>query len=154
MPEVNGKLTGGAFRVHTPDVSVVDLTILLEDAGTISSMHVLRGTNEPTAAAIPYGLDKKGSGDRNVLINEMGGGTFDGAILKKSRLASMRSRPRRGIPTLAESIRHPGRGLLPSGPQAQEPCDQAPEDTMWACEAHSVIASAGSNRYRFVVRGH
>jgi len=42
-----------------------------------SGMNVLRFTNEPTAAAIAYGLDKKGSGERNVLIYDMGGGTFD-----------------------------------------------------------------------------
>merc|ERR1712195_127648 len=37
--------------------------------------------NEPTAAAIAYGLDKKGSGEKNVLIYDMGGGTFDVSIL-------------------------------------------------------------------------
>merc|ERR1712134_125305 len=39
------------------------------------------GINEPTAAAIAYGLDKKGSGERNVLIYDMGGGTFDVSVL-------------------------------------------------------------------------
>jgi len=52
-----------------------------KDAGTISGMNVLRIINEPTAAAIAYGLDKKGSGERNVLIYDMGGGTFDVSIL-------------------------------------------------------------------------
>merc|ERR1712159_831335 len=41
----------------------------------------LRIINEPTAAAIAYGLDKKGSGERNVLIYDMGGGTFDVSVL-------------------------------------------------------------------------
>jgi len=41
----------------------------------------LRIINEPTAAAIAYGLDKKGSGERNVLIYDMGGGTFDVSLL-------------------------------------------------------------------------
>merc|ERR1711865_1137649 len=52
-----------------------------KDAGTISGMNVLRIINEPTAAAIAYGLDKKGSGEMNVLIYDMGGGTFDVSIL-------------------------------------------------------------------------
>lgn len=45
-----------------------------KDAGTISGLQVLRIINEPTAAAIAYGLDKKGVGERNVLIFDLGGG--------------------------------------------------------------------------------
>jgi len=54
-----------------------------KDAGTISGLNVLRIINEPTAAAIAYGLDKKvtGAGERNVLIFDLGGGTFDVSIL-------------------------------------------------------------------------
>jgi L1 cell adhesion molecule like protein len=52
-----------------------------KDAGTIAGMNVLRIINEPTAAAIAYGLDKKGQGERNVLIFDLGGGTFDVSIL-------------------------------------------------------------------------
>ncbi|XP_032683761.1 heat shock 70 kDa protein cognate 4-like [Odontomachus brunneus] len=52
-----------------------------KDAGTIASLNVLRIINEPTAAAIAYGLDKKGRGERNVLIFDLGGGTFDVSIL-------------------------------------------------------------------------
>merc|ERR1711988_1020381 len=52
-----------------------------KDAGQICGLNVLRIINEPTAAAIAYGLDKKGSGERNVLIYDMGGGTFDVSIL-------------------------------------------------------------------------
>ena len=52
-----------------------------KDAGTISGMNVLRIINEPTAAAIAYGLDKKGHGERNVLIFDLGGGTFDVSLL-------------------------------------------------------------------------
>merc|ERR1711870_193611 len=52
-----------------------------KDAGTISGLNVLRIINEPTAAAIAYGLDKKGSGERNILIYDMGGGTFDVSLL-------------------------------------------------------------------------
>ncbi|CAG0882963.1 unnamed protein product [Cyprideis torosa] len=53
-----------------------------KDAGTIAGINVLRIINEPTAAAIAYGLDKKVSGtERNVLIFDLGGGTFDVSIL-------------------------------------------------------------------------
>nr|WDK97434.1 heat shock protein 70 D [Halisarca dujardinii] len=52
-----------------------------KDAGTISGLDVLRIINEPTAAAIAYGLDKKVSVERNVLIFDLGGGTFDVSIL-------------------------------------------------------------------------
>lgn len=51
-----------------------------KDAGAIAGLNVLRIINEPTAAAIAYGLDKKGS-ERNVLIFDLGGGTFDVSIL-------------------------------------------------------------------------
>jgi len=52
-----------------------------KDAGTIAGLNVLRIINEPTAAAIAYGLDKKVTGERNVLIFDLGGGTFDVSIL-------------------------------------------------------------------------
>ena len=53
-----------------------------KDAGTIAGLNVLRIINEPTAAAIAYGLDKKGSrGEHNVLIFDLGGGTFDVSLL-------------------------------------------------------------------------
>ena len=52
-----------------------------KDAGVISGMNVKRIINEPTAAAIAYGLDKKGTGERNILIFDLGGGTFDVSLL-------------------------------------------------------------------------
>ena len=52
-----------------------------KDAGTIAGLNVLRIINEPTAAAIAYGLDKKSVGEKNVLIFDLGGGTFDVSIL-------------------------------------------------------------------------
>ncbi|XP_072401458.1 heat shock 70 kDa protein-like [Diabrotica undecimpunctata] len=52
-----------------------------KDAGTIAGLDVLRIINEPTAAAIAYGLDKKGDDDKYVLIFDLGGGTFDVSIL-------------------------------------------------------------------------
>ena len=51
-----------------------------KDAGTISGMTVMRIINEPTAAAIAYGLDKK-EGEKNVLVFDLGGGTFDVSLL-------------------------------------------------------------------------
>ncbi|KAK6795600.1 hypothetical protein RDI58_009054 [Solanum bulbocastanum] len=54
-----------------------------KDAGAISGLNVMRIINEPTAAAIAYGLDKKSSssGEKNVLIFDLGGGTFDVSLL-------------------------------------------------------------------------
>merc|ERR1712127_507879 len=52
-----------------------------KDSGTIAGLNVMRIINEPTAAAIAYGLDKKASGERNVLIFDLGGGTFDVSLL-------------------------------------------------------------------------
>merc|ERR1712139_585845 len=52
-----------------------------KDAGVISGMNVLRIINEPTAAAIAYGLDKNVGAERNVLIFDLGGGTFDVSLL-------------------------------------------------------------------------
>merc|ERR1712151_1359215 len=52
-----------------------------KDAGRISGLNVLRIINEPTAAAIAYGLGKKDTGEQNVLIFDLGGGTFDVSLL-------------------------------------------------------------------------
>ncbi|CAO3672118.1 unnamed protein product [Umbelopsis vinacea] len=52
-----------------------------KDAGLIAGLNVLRIINEPTAAAIAYGLDKQPKGERNVLIFDLGGGTFDVSLL-------------------------------------------------------------------------
>ncbi|CAN4077518.1 unnamed protein product [Withania somnifera] len=51
-----------------------------KDAGVIAGLNVARIINEPTAAAIAYGLDKKG-GEKNILVFDLGGGTFDVSIL-------------------------------------------------------------------------
>jgi len=50
-----------------------------KDAGVISGLNVLRIINEPTAAAIAYGLDKKN--EQNILVYDLGGGTFDVSML-------------------------------------------------------------------------
>lgn len=52
-----------------------------KDAGSIAGLNVLRIINEPTAAALAYGLDKSLKGEKNVLIFDLGGGTFDVSIL-------------------------------------------------------------------------
>jgi len=54
-----------------------------KDAGTIAGLNVMRIINEPTAAAIAYGLDKRTNcvGERNIFIFDLGGGTFDVSIL-------------------------------------------------------------------------
>ena len=52
-----------------------------KDAGQIAGINVLRIINEPTAASIAYGLDNKKQGERNVLIFDLGGGTFDVSLL-------------------------------------------------------------------------
>jgi len=51
-----------------------------KDAGTIAGLNVMRIINEPTAAAIAYGLDKK-DGEKNILVFDLGGGTFDVTLL-------------------------------------------------------------------------
>jgi molecular chaperone DnaK len=52
-----------------------------KDAGRIAGLEVKRIINEPTAAALAYGLDKKG-GDRKIAVYDLGGGTFDVSIIE------------------------------------------------------------------------
>jgi hypothetical protein len=77
-----------SFFFHWPLLSLlgpcsVSCAQATKDAGAIAGLEVLRIINEPTAAAIAYGLDKKDSarGERNVLIFDLGGGTFDVSLL-------------------------------------------------------------------------
>ncbi|RDW75233.1 glucose-regulated protein-like protein [Coleophoma cylindrospora] len=55
-----------------------------KDAGTIAGLNVLRIVNEPTAAAIAYGLDKT-EGERQIIVYDLGGGTFDVSLLSIDR---------------------------------------------------------------------
>ncbi|RKF59320.1 Endoplasmic reticulum chaperone BiP [Erysiphe neolycopersici] len=55
-----------------------------KDAGTIAGLNVLRIVNEPTAAAIAYGLDKT-DGERQIIVYDLGGGTFDVSLLSIDR---------------------------------------------------------------------
>ncbi|PHT75298.1 Heat shock 70 kDa protein [Capsicum annuum] len=74
-PSVQSDIKLWPFKVYSGPAT--------KDAGAISGMNVLRIINEPTAAAIAYGLDKKASrrGEQNVLVFDLGGGTFDVSIL-------------------------------------------------------------------------
>ena len=53
-----------------------------KDAGKIAGLEVLRIINEPTAAALAYGVDKNDKGDRKVAVYDLGGGTFDVSIIE------------------------------------------------------------------------
>src|SRR5687767_14106504 len=53
-----------------------------KDAGRIAGLEVKRIINEPTAAALAYGLDKKSTGDRKIAVYDLGGGTFDISIIE------------------------------------------------------------------------
>src|SRR5437763_1586653 len=53
-----------------------------KEAGQIAGLEVLRIINEPTAAALAYGLDKEGTDDHTVLVFDLGGGTFDVSVLE------------------------------------------------------------------------
>ena len=52
-----------------------------KDAGIIAGLQIMRIINEPTAAAIAYGLDKDKEGEKNILVFDLGGGTFDVSLL-------------------------------------------------------------------------
>jgi molecular chaperone DnaK len=58
-----------------------------KDAGRIAGLEVLRIINEPTAAALAYGMDKK-EGDRKIAVYDLGGGTFDISIIEIAATAS------------------------------------------------------------------
>ncbi len=53
-----------------------------KDAGRIAGLDVKRIINEPTAAALAFGLDKQGTGDRKIAVYDLGGGTFDVSIIE------------------------------------------------------------------------
>merc|ERR1712180_339774 len=90
MVLVKMKETAEAYLGHDVKDAVVTVPAYFNDSqrqatkdtGVISGLNVLRIINEPTAAAIAYGLDKKkGANECNVLIFDLGGGTFDVSIL-------------------------------------------------------------------------
>merc|ERR1719399_1555309 len=91
--QVLRKLAGDASKFLNDSVTKAVITVpayfndsqhqATKDAGKIAGLEVLRIINEPTAAAIAYGLDKKSNmaGERNVVIFDLGGGTFDVSLL-------------------------------------------------------------------------
>ncbi|XP_075042752.1 heat shock 70 kDa protein-like [Mixophyes fleayi] len=89
MVLVKMKATAEAYLGHPVTNAVVTVPAYFndsqrqatKDAGVIAGLNVLRIINEPTAAAIAYGLDKGARGERNILIFDLGGGTFDVSIL-------------------------------------------------------------------------
>ncbi len=89
MVLVKMKETAEAFLGHAVTDAVVTVPAYFndsqrqatKDAGTIAGLNVRRIINEPTAAAIAYGLDKTAQGEKNVLIFDLGGGTFDVSLL-------------------------------------------------------------------------
>ena len=84
MKETSEAYLGGTVRdavVTVPAYFNDSQRQATKDAGVIAGLNVLRIINEPTAAALAYGLDKKLKGEKNVLIFDLGGGTFDVSIL-------------------------------------------------------------------------
>merc|ERR1711963_247875 len=91
MVLIKMKETAEAYLGHTVKDAVVTVPAYFndsqrqatKDAGVIAGLNIARIINEPTAAAIAYGLDKKsgGGGEKNILIFDLGGGTFDVSIL-------------------------------------------------------------------------
>ena len=89
MVLIKMKETAEAFLGHSVSDAVITVPAYFndsqrqatKDAGAIAGLNVLRIINEPTAAALAYGLDKNLKGERNVLIFDLGGGTFDVSIL-------------------------------------------------------------------------
>jgi len=91
MVLIKMKETAEAYLGHTVKDAVVTVPAYFndsqrqatKDAGVIAGLNITRIINEPTAAAIAYGLDKKsgGGGEKNILIFDLGGGTFDVSVL-------------------------------------------------------------------------
>jgi molecular chaperone DnaK len=84
------KETAEAYLGHKVDKAVITVPAYFndaqrqatKDAGRIAGLEVLRIINEPTAAALAYGLDKQGGGTKTIAVYDLGGGTFDISILE------------------------------------------------------------------------
>merc|ERR1712159_355658 len=84
MKEVGEAFTGKSVKdvvVTVPAYFNDSQRQATKDAGAIAGLNVIRIINEPTAAAIAYGLDRKKQGEANVLVFDLGGGTFDVSLL-------------------------------------------------------------------------
>merc|ERR1719473_2680056 len=73
------KETAENYLGKTVENAVITVPAYFNDAGAIAGLNVQRIINEPTAAAIAYGLDKKG--EQNIIVYDLGGGTFDVSLL-------------------------------------------------------------------------
>ena len=89
-----------------------------KDAGKIAGLNVLRIINEPTAAALAYGLDKEGS-EHTILVFDLGGGTFDVSVLETRRRRLPRQGDERRQPSRRRQLRQGGRRLDDRGVQAR-----------------------------------
>ncbi|KAH9377159.1 hypothetical protein HPB48_017927 [Haemaphysalis longicornis] len=78
-PKISVEFKGERKRFNPEEISAMRQAT--KDAGAIAGLNVLRIVNEPTAAALAYGLDKNLRGEKNVLIFDLGGGTFDVSVL-------------------------------------------------------------------------
>lgn len=84
MKEIADSYTGADVRdcvITVPAYFNDQCRQATKDAGTIAGLNVLRIINEPTAAALAYGIDKKTSKEQKILIFDFGGGTFDVSLL-------------------------------------------------------------------------
>lgn len=77
---LNGKITKAVITV--PAYFNDSQRQATKEAGEIAGLEVLRIINEPTAASIAFGLDKSNSGDKKIVVYDLGGGTFDVSILE------------------------------------------------------------------------
>ena len=77
-----------------------------KDAGKIAGLDVKRIINEPTAAALAYGLDKE-KADQKIMVYDLGGGTFDVSVLEIGDGVHRRSRDRRQQPPRRRRLRQP-----------------------------------------------
>jgi len=126
-----------------------------KDAGVIAGLNVMRIINEPTAAAIAYGLDKKASssGEKNVLIFDLGGGTFD--VAAHHRGGHLRGKgDRRRHPPWWRGLRQPSRQPLQQrvqaqaqeGPQRQRPRPASSPHRLRARQSYSVFVGSDLDR--------
>ena len=104
-----------------------------KDAGQIAGLEVLRIINEPTAASLAYGLDKKGA-DETIAVYDLGGGTFDISILRVGEgVFEVIVHQRRHLPRrrrLRPAHHRLGRRRVPQGP-GHRPARR----TGWRCSA-------------------
>jgi heat shock 70kDa protein 1/6/8 len=81
VPQVDISCFCSSYAYSVPAYFNDSQRLATKDAGAIAGLDVLRIINEPTAAAIAYGLDQQSKTEKNVLIFDLGGGTFDVSLL-------------------------------------------------------------------------